>query len=110
MSVYTAYVIYLQYVIRFPQANIANFRPPPDRKDKKADVYHESVGQLGLLDPPSTYDIKLHYAIAHMCSADSALPRFHQAPVGKRHWICWQANGNPGLLLPSSIVMPCQSE
>jgi hypothetical protein len=31
------------------------------------------VGQLGL-DPPSTYDVNLHYAIAHLRRADGALP------------------------------------
>lgn len=73
MCAYTAYVIYLSYADRFPQANVAKFCPPPDRKDKKADDYRESMGQLGL-DPPSSYDVNLHYAIAHMRRADGALP------------------------------------
>ena len=33
----------------------------------------ESVGQLGL-DPSSTCDVNLHYAIAHMRRADGAFP------------------------------------
>ena len=71
MSAYTAYVIYVSYAVRFTQS--AKFCPPPDRKDKRSDDYTESVGQLGL-DPPSTYNVNLHYAIVHMRCADGALP------------------------------------
>jgi hypothetical protein len=55
--------------------------PAQDRKHKKADDYTESVGQLGL-DPPSTYDIQLHFAIAHMRRADGAA--FQPSSSGKK--------------------------
>ena len=76
MSAYAAYVMMVTYLlcaVRFPQANSAKFCPPPDRKDKKSADYTESVGQLGL-DPASTYDVNLHYAIAHLRRVDGALP------------------------------------
>jgi hypothetical protein len=81
MCAYTAYVICLPCVVRFPQSKLARLCPAPDRKHKKADDYTESVGQLGL-DPPSTYDIQLHFAIAHMRRADGAA--FQPSSSGKK--------------------------
>ena len=59
--------------VRFPLVKNAMFCPPPSKKNSKAQDYTESLGVLGI-DPPTTYDINLHMAVAHMRRADGALP------------------------------------
>ena len=44
--------------------------PPPDAKAKKSAEYVESKGVLA-----EKYDVLLHFAMAHMCRVDGALPQ-----------------------------------
>ena len=47
--------------------------PPPGRKAKKEDDFEEVLGVMAL-DPKTTYDMQLHFALAHMRRADGDLP------------------------------------